>query len=151
MIDDEILFDEGPHQIKQKIEEKKDSLRKLREELYNESKRWDDMLESTSKPTQDEEVKALLQQELKRHDEVLKTTQHRGTLASACLETHRALALQAEGAAAIVQGAEALLRELRTRKIFMDASPRTISNRYQTWIILTACYNLSIGAYKETK
>ena len=50
LIDDEILFDEGPHQIKQKIEEKKDSLRKLREELYNESKRWDDMLESTSKP-----------------------------------------------------------------------------------------------------
>lgn len=87
LVDDKIFFDEGPHQIKQKIEQKKDSLRKLREELYNESKRWDDMIESTSKSTQDEEAKALLQQELKRHDEVLKTTQHRGTLASSCLET----------------------------------------------------------------
>ena len=122
LVDDKIFFDEGPHQIKQKIEQKKDSLRKLREELYNESKRWDDMIESTSKSTQDEEAKALLQQELKRHDEVLKTTQHRGTLASACLETHRALALQAEGAAAIVQGAEALcVRAENACKIFADA------------------------------
>ena len=152
LIDDEILFDEGPHQIKQKIEEKKDSLRKLREELYNESKRWDDMLESTSKPTQDEEAKALLQQELKRHDEVLKTTQHRGTLASACLETHRALALQAEGAAAIVQGAEALcVRAENACKIFADAIAKNDFKSLPNMDNPHGLLQSLIGAYKETK
>ena len=152
LVDDKIFFDEGPHQIKQKIEQKKDSLRKLREELYNESKRWDDMIESTSKSTQDEEAKALLQQELKRHDEVLKTTQHRGTLASSCLETHRALALQAEGAAAIVQGAEALCaRAENACKIFADALAK---NDFKSLPNVDNPHGLLqslIGAYKETK
>lgn len=152
LVDDKIFFDEGPHQIKQKIEQKKDSLRKLREELYNESKRWDDMIESTSKSTQDEEAKALLQQELKRHDEVLKTTQHRGTLASSCLETHRALALQAEGAAAIVQGAEALcVRAENACKIFADALAK---NDFKSLPNVDNPHGLLqslIGAYKETK
>jgi len=152
LVDDKIFFDEGPHQIKQKIEQKKDSLMKLREELYNESKRWDDMIESTSKSTQDEEAKALLQQELKRHDEVLKTTQHRGTLASSCLETHRALALQAEGAAAIVQGAEALcVRAENACKIFADALAK---NDFKSLPNVDNPHGLLqslIGAYKETK
>ena len=152
LVDDKIFFDEGPHQIKQKIEQKKDSLRKLREELYNESKRWDDMIESTSKSTQDEEAKALLQQELKRHDEVLKTTQHRGTLASSCLETHRALALQAEGAAAIVQGAEALcVRAENACEIFADALAK---NDFKSLPNVDNPHGLLqslIGAYKETK
>ena len=152
LVDDKIFFDEGPHQIKQKIEQKKDSLRKLREELYNESKRWDDMIESTSKSTQDEEAKALLQQELKRHDEVLKTTQHRGTLASSCLETHRALALQAEGAAAIVQGAEALcVRAENACKIFADAIAKNDFKSLPNMDNPHGLLQSLIGAYKETK
>ena len=152
LIEEEFAFDEGPNEIQKRIDEKKDSLRTLHKELFTESKQWDEMLEACATQTkEEEEQKQILEEEVRRQDEFSKQTERRGTLASACLETHRALALQAEGAAAIVQGCEALcIRAENACKIFTDAIAK---NDFKNLPDVDNPHNLLqnlIGAYSNT-